>query len=556
MLNLGKPSWAIGASAQGINASGQIAGVVWGPSSRRAFLWSPAMPNSASGTMVVLPPEINGAAAAVNESGVVTGQAGDLAYVWDGTGAHALPPEVVRYNPYAPSQEYGGGGASVNASGVVAGYTLQGSSGKLGSNFTTAMTWDSVNGTRSLNILSRTSLDTANGINAAGRIIASGSGRGYLLTPSPLPLAPQLVFIAPGDARVYLSWTTSIGATAYKVKRATDPEGPYMVLAASVPGSDYVDTAVVNGTTYYYLLTALNAYGESGNTNVRSARPAAHPQPPTGLVGVPGDGQVALTWNAVPDAASYRVYRSTTGGSPYQFISQVDQPSYLDHWLDESEGTALANGIPYYYVVTAVNTTGESFQSAQATATPVAPPAPPAPTGLTAVAGNGRVTLSWSPSPGAVQYTVKRGTSSGGPYSPAIGGPDAGGIDLGVVNGTTYFYVVTASNSGGESPNSNQVTATPALPPKPAPPTGLAAAPGKKKVSLKWTQSATSGVTENLVYRATKAAGPFTLVVTLGTVTGYVDTSGRSGTKYVYAVTARKAGQESVRSGTATAKPK
>jgi outer membrane protein assembly factor BamB len=86
---------------------------------------------------------------------------------------------------------------------------------------------------------------------------------------------------------------------------------------------------------------------------------------------------------------------------------------------------------------------------------------PPAPTNLTATAGNAQVSLSWNASSGATSYHVKRATVSGGPYT-TVGSPTSTSFtDTGLTNGTTYFYVVTAVNSAGESGNSNQVSATP-----------------------------------------------------------------------------------------------
>jgi len=87
--------------------------------------------------------------------------------------------------------------------------------------------------------------------------------------------------------------------------------------------------------------------------------------------------------------------------------------------------------------------------------------APAAPAGLTATAGNGTVTLSWSPSSGATGYRVKRSTTSGTSYT-LIASPSVTSYsDNAVTNGTTYYYVVSALNGVGESANSTQASATP-----------------------------------------------------------------------------------------------
>jgi outer membrane protein assembly factor BamB len=95
---------------------------------------------------------------------------------------------------------------------------------------------------------------------------------------------------------------------------------------------------------------------------------------------------------------------------------------------------------------------------------------PPAPTGLTAAAGNNQVALSWTAAAGATSYNVKRSTTSGSNYTVIQSGLSATSFtDTTVTNGTTYFYVVSSQNAQGESPNSSQVSATPASGPPPPP---------------------------------------------------------------------------------------
>ena len=92
----------------------------------------------------------------------------------------------------------------------------------------------------------------------------------------------------------------------------------------------------------------------------------------------------------------------------------------------------------------------------------VAPPPPSAPTNLSATAGDTQVSLSWYSVVGADSYSVKRSSSDGGPYTTIQTGVSSTSfIDTNLTNGTTYYYVVSATNSEGESPNSNQASATP-----------------------------------------------------------------------------------------------
>ncbi|MEK3913489.1 hypothetical protein [Paenibacillus sp. FSL H7-0331] len=98
---------------------------------------------------------------------------------------------------------------------------------------------------------------------------------------NPLPQNPSLV-AASENAKIVLSWPTVSGATGYNIKRSTTAGGPYTTVASNVYASPYTDTTVTNGTTYYYVVTALNAGGESGNSNEASATPQGTVTPPTG----------------------------------------------------------------------------------------------------------------------------------------------------------------------------------------------------------------------------------------------------------------------------------
>jgi hypothetical protein len=88
---------------------------------------------------------------------------------------------------------------------------------------------------------------------------------------------------------------------------------------------------------------------------------------------------------------------------------------------------------------------------------------PATPAGLTAAAGNGRVTLTWSASTGATSYNVYRGYAADGEDTAPIasGISSTSFIDTGLANGTPYYYKVAAVNVGGTSPLSNEATATP-----------------------------------------------------------------------------------------------
>ncbi|MHB8500166.1 MAG: glycoside hydrolase family 44 protein [Candidatus Acidiferrales bacterium] len=184
--------------------------------------------------------------------------------------------------------------------------------------------------------------------------------------------------------------------------------------------------------------------GGGGGSNALSA--------PTGLTASAANAQVNLTWNVSSGATAYYVKRSTTTGGPYMQIATASVTSYAD--------SSVTNGTKYFYVVSAYNSYGQSANSAEASATPAVLP-PAAPSGLQATAGNAQVSLIWTASTGATSYHIKRGTTSGGPYTQVAAPTATSETDTGLTNGTTYYYVVSALNSVGESANSSQASATP-----------------------------------------------------------------------------------------------
>jgi len=84
----------------------------------------------------------------------------------------------------------------------------------------------------------------------------------------------------------------------------------------------------------------------------------------------------------------------------------------------------------------------------------------PAPANLTATPAHSQITLTWSASAGATGYSVKRSSVSGGPYEVLVAKTaQTSFTDSGLTTAALYHYVVSALNSGGEGPDSSEVSA-------------------------------------------------------------------------------------------------
>ncbi|WP_068777714.1 fibronectin type III domain-containing protein [Paenibacillus sp. FJAT-26967] len=166
------------------------------------------------------------------------------------------------------------------------------------------------------------------------------------------------------------------------------------------------------------------------------------PANPQNLTAAAGDRQVELNWSTVTGATYYDVYRGTASGvydsTP---IATVTGATYL--------AKDLTNGTTYYFIVKAGNPGGSSAASNEVSATPGAVPL--APTNVTAVAGNGEATITFTAPINngglpIIQYEV---TVS--PGNTIVTNASSPVTITGLTNGTSYTFTVKAINAAGKS---------------------------------------------------------------------------------------------------------
>ena len=105
--------------------------------------------------------------------------------------------------------------------------------------------------------------------NPAGATWSEATSAAYPAIPS----LPVDVTVTPGYAQNTLAWTSGTWAASYTVQRSTSMDGPYVAIAVGISGTNYVDTGLVTGVTYYYTVTADNASGSSSATSPSSGVP-------------------------------------------------------------------------------------------------------------------------------------------------------------------------------------------------------------------------------------------------------------------------------------------
>jgi len=284
------------------------------------------------------------------------------------------------------------------------------------------------------------------------------------------------------------------------------------------------------------------------------------PSIPTGLTASTGDTTVTLSWSAVDvaDMSGYNIYRSTSSGTDFSKInsSTITSLTYAD--------SGLTNGTTYYYKIASLDTSGnESGYCDEISAIPAVPPAAPAPpappdttapatpTGLTAIKGDGQVTLSWTANTESDIAGYNVYTYSSYTYvklnSSLITGASVN--ITGCTNGTTYYYKISAvDTSGNESAQTSSVSCTPSETTPPAAPSGLTAvAPytGTSysymfEIDLSWYVNTESDLAGYNIYRSTSSGGSYGRINT-SLVSKYsrtYDDTYLADTTYYYKITA------------------
>ena len=211
----------------------------------------------------------------------------------------------------------------------------------------------------------------------------------------------------------------------------------------------FEDALLTKGVQHYYNVAAQNSIGLGPNCTAVYATPVGVPDAPWGLNAVPGNEQVALSWNVPnysgPGILTYHLFRDSM-----EIWSDVTT-SHLD--------VGLVNGEMHHYAVAASNDVGSGASSSAAEAMPQGPPT--APLGLHTEAGNRIVQLNWT----APQYLGLGSTVYHLSRDGALiwSGTELEYIDSGLTNLVTYSYKVSAENSIGWGPNCTAIQTIPII---------------------------------------------------------------------------------------------
>lgn len=81
------------------------------------------------------------------------------------------------------------------------------------------------------------------------------------------PQTPTSLMASPAIGNVLLTWNSSAGSTSYTIRRSSDKQDPWLIVAMNITELAWTDTDVQPGKTYHYTVTGVNDTGESGNSD-------------------------------------------------------------------------------------------------------------------------------------------------------------------------------------------------------------------------------------------------------------------------------------------------
>jgi hypothetical protein len=422
-------------------------------------------------------------------------------------------------------------------------------------------TWTSAATTASPLTITGLTNGTEYGVRLRAVMTVTGAGPSsstVFATPRTTPGMPSGLTAAIGDGQLTVSFTAGAtgGAPITNYEFTLDSGATWTALSPADVLSPVTITGLTNGTATTVSLRAVNAAGASaGSTDTVTATPATYSAAPTITSVTPGDGQITLGFTAGADGGtSITNYQFQVNGGAWQSRSPVSTTSPLTV-------TGLTNGTPYSIRIRAVSSIGDAIASATVTTTPRTTAA--APTSLSATAGSGSATISFTPGDdgGSTIINYEYSIDAGSTWTAVSPMDSTSPVTIsGLTNGTAYSVSLRAATVSGAGTASSPVSVTPIG--VVGAPTGLTAtASGSTSVDLAWTAPSTTGgsaITDYTVqYRASTSSTWLTWTRTTDpattpseTVTGLT-----AGTTYrfrVAAVTAEGSGDFTVTASAVT----
>ena len=331
-----------------------------------------------------------------------------------------------------------------------------------------------------------------------------------------VPLAPQQVSAAPSSHQLLVSWKSPISNNGSLITKYTASVVGGGSCSATINSATYNEascaiTGLTNGQSYDVSVVATNNVGDGAAATV-TATPATVPGAPTSVSGLPRPNGARISWTAPTSNGGLAITSSTVSNIFGQGCTVIGSATSCTVGIDPycPDGieatcsvTSISNGIAYTFTVKSTNPAGQGPASdASAEVVPAALPDPP--TTVTALAGQGSATISWSSSPNT------GGSDITGFIATVVDGTASCQVDMtenlggqctisGLTNGSTYRFAVQSISLAGtglaSSPSNDVVPSS-----VPEAPTNVAASMTSGVAVVTWSPPQNNGGAEILSY--------------------------------------------------------
>ncbi|MBD3345039.1 MAG: hypothetical protein GF401_08260 [Chitinivibrionales bacterium] len=329
---------------------------------------------------------------------------------------------------------------------------------------------------------------------------------------------------------IQLTWVGVSAANGYIIYRSDSSSASNFQVIDSTESTVYNDVNVEPGIPYYYRIAAYDTTGRvSSQTDYRSGASKSFSAP----VNIDASNQkyydsIVVTWDSVPGAAGYHVYRLANGEVEYSKVATVSVPKYVD--------TAISSTNSYYYKISSVHESGTETARSSYSLGNVINSEPDTPVEFYARAADKAICVSWRPvtsGPLPDSYYILRAlTNSVGAFTIIDSTTDTVYYDT-VGNSETYYYRIQACNRFGESGltvvKSAHLTG-------PEPPANIKANYTLSPHHTKITWSARSGVFRYYIYRCEGTSLNLCTKIDSTADTVYYDSSGADSITYCYRI--------------------
>ncbi|MGL4561929.1 MAG: hypothetical protein ACRCV0_06560 [Brevinema sp.] len=341
--------------------------------------------------------------------------------------------------------------------------------------------------------------------------------------------------------KVEITWSLNPYYKSYQIFRATGEFiGDHVPISSLIKGNSFVDYNTIPGQNYYYHVVAYNHSGAAifqtdsvlGYGGISTILP---PKNINSIKAISSD-EIRITWDSVPQATAYAIYRRISGQDNYVSVGQTDFPYYSD--------TTALPGILYQYRIASIDTS--SFEGALSA--PVEGLRFGISDNIFATDGqfDDQIALSWDSVLCVQSYNIYRSVNEKIPQFIANTSSDIYiDKDVSLKHGQLYYYWVEAvakSSDMAVSPKSRAETGykRSSSAPNQSPQmnsTQIASVQGmeKNKISLAW-QSVDNALSYD-VYRSESIKGNYEKIATVTTTT-YQDNPPANNYTYFYTLVA------------------